>query len=156
MQDLKNEILASASIIGVNIREDQIEILDHGVPHVKPSATLQKDNYAIYLFFHEEKSLKIGKCGPKSKARFVYQHYGKSARSTLFRSLEADHYYSNLIGEDNIELWMLNNLRRISIIIDQKLGIYFVNYVEALLHLKYQPLFEGYKSQRVREVETFN
>src|SRR6185436_12772930 len=47
----------------------------------------------VYAFFIDDRCLKVGKAGPKSKARFTSQHYGVSVPSTLARSI-LDHRQS--------------------------------------------------------------
>ena len=61
--------------------------------------------------------LKVGKVGPKSGPRFLSQHYGLSARSTLARSLLRHEILWPWLGlqdltEANVKQWMLTNLDR--------------------------------------------
>lgn len=62
--------------------------------------------------------LKVGRVGPASGARFSYQHYGPSARSTLAKSLVRYRIMWPWLGIDTIDdssvkSWMLSHLDRV-------------------------------------------
>jgi hypothetical protein len=147
-KDLTEIILELSSMLGKPIREDKFEIVDLGVPH-RP-ASLPKGKMGIYMFLYDNKFLKIGKAGPKSNARFYSQHYNpKSARSTLAASILTDGAIDNKsISEFNIGDWIKENCYRIYILFDTDLGIFALELIEAALHYKYEPIYEGFISQR--------
>ncbi|MGX8797709.1 hypothetical protein ACR6HW_16855 [Fusibacter sp. JL298sf-3] len=94
--------------------------------------------------------MKIGKAGPSSNARFLSQHYNpKSARSTLAASILADEKMQNKgINETNVGDWIKKNCRRIDILLDVNLGIFTLELIEAALHYRYEPIYEGFSAQR--------
>ena len=81
---------------------DPIEVAEtvcerHPAPHRAPRG-LPLGTMAVYCFWHEGCWLKIGKAGPKSKARYTSQHYSPgSAMSTLLCS---DPCMCNVAGFD--------------------------------------------------------
>ena len=125
------------------------KIKDMGCPHEQPSP-LERGQNAIYMFIKPNESgryefLKIGKVNQKSSARFVSQHYGFSARSTLAKSLCNDPYYQGKgLNEDNIKDWMLNNLIRVNIYFEvDECDDFLLSFIESYLHLKFRPKYEG-------------
>lgn len=104
----------------------------------------------VYTFWYKEKFLKIGKAGPNSNARFLSQHYNpRSAQSTLAASILLDKGMQNEgITEGNVGDWIKNNCRRVDILLDADLGIFALELIEAALHYKYEPLYEGFATQR--------
>jgi hypothetical protein len=52
------------------------------------------------------------------------------------------------ITEENVGEWIKSNCRRIDIEIDADLGAFTLELVEAILHYKYTPKYEGFDSQR--------
>ncbi len=104
----------------------------------------------VYTFWYEGKFLKIGKVGPSSNARFLSHHYNpRSVRSTLAASILSDGNMQNKgINEINVGDWIKNNCRRIDILLDTDLGIFGLELIEAALHYKYEPIYEGFVTQR--------
>lgn len=123
-------------------------ILDRGQPHEPMS--LPKNKRAVYMFIHKSQFLKIGKAGVNSNARFQSQHYNpNSANSTLAKSLLADEdMKSYKLNENNVSSWIKNNCRRIDVLIDSSTNIFKLDLIEAILHYKYKPKYEGFNSQR--------
>ena len=123
-------------------------IVDRGCPHQpKP---LGPGEMGVYTFFYRGQFLKIGKAGPRSNARFYSQHYNPgSAASTLAQSLlyDPDMADQNLT-EQNVGDWIRRNTRRVDILLDEKLGIFALELVEAALHYRYEPRYEGFRSQQ--------
>jgi len=148
MKELKAQLLSVVRLTGTVISEDQIQILDRGVPH-KP-AGLPRGKMGIYSFVYRDEFLKIGKVGPNSNARFRSQHYvPTSSQSNLAKSILNDPDFKCFnLTEDIVGDWIKQNIRRIDFIIDASLGIFVLNLIEAFLHLKFKPKYEGYKSQR--------
>lgn len=137
-----------SDIAGKPIEKYRYTIVDRGMPHQPKS--LPPGMMGIYIFCYGGKFLKIGKAGPSSNARFLSQHYNpKSAQSTLAASILSDARMRNKgINEDNVKEWIKNHCRRIDILLDAELGIFTLELIEALLHYKYEPLYEGFSSQR--------
>ncbi len=147
-KELNNIILETSTTLGKPINGSSLEIIDRGKPH-KPEP-LPDGKMGVYLFLYDDVFLKIGKAGPKSNARFYSQHYNpKSARSTLAASILSDK--SNIAGtitESNIGDWIKENCHRIDILLDADVGIFALELIEAALHYKYEPIYEGFVTQR--------
>ena len=146
--EINNMIQETSKILGKEINRSKYKIIDRGIPHEPKS--LPKNTMGVYIFLYKGKFLKIGKAGPNSNARFLSQHYNQnSAKSTLAKSILSDKRMENLgINELNVGTWIKNNCRRIDIILDKDLGIFALELVEATLHYKYEPVYEGYENQR--------
>lgn len=149
-----NEILNDLGEVlrlgGISYRDGDIEIEDLGVPH-QPPKTIPKGKMAVYSFFYNGQALKIGKAGPKSKARYTSQHYSSgSAPSTLAASLENKPEKIGLTKSEvsDSKEWLKQNTRRINFIINNRLGVDVLNLVEAFLIAKLAPVYEGFDSQR--------
>lgn len=149
MEQLKVKIIEVLRIAEVAITEDQVQILDRGVPHIPKS--LPPGKFGIYTFSFENKFLKIGKAGSSSNARFLSQHYRpSSSNSNLAKSILMDAEFERYsLSEENINVWIKQNVRRIDILVDASLGIFVLNLIEAFLHVYYQPKFEGFAKQRI-------
>lgn len=130
------------------ITKNQYEIIDRGIPHTP--GTLPNGKMGVYTFIYEDEFLKIGKAGPRSNARFQSQHYNAgSAKSTLAASLINDTRMSDYaITEENAGDWIKANTRRIDVILDKSVGIFTLELIEAALHYKYEPRYEGFTTQR--------
>ena len=148
MDKLKEKLISVIQLAGTNITEDQLQIIDRGVPH-HPSG-LPKGKFGIYSFRFADEFLKIGKVGQNSDARFRSQHYvPKSSQSNLAKSVLNDSDFDRFnLTENNIGDWIKQNVRRIDFIIDASLGVFVLNLIEAFLHLYFQPKYEGFKNQR--------
>lgn len=146
--DFDKIICDVSSVLGKLIDKSQYEIIDRGVPH-QPK-TLPVRMMGIYTFWYEGKFMKIGKAGPNSNARFLRQHYNpRSAPSTLAASILSDKRMQDKgITDYNIGDWIKNNCRRIDILLDSGLGIFTLELIEAVLHYKYEPIYEGFATQR--------
>ncbi len=134
-------------IVARNLGEriDDYYIEDLGCPHKQPSK-LPEGYSAIYIFAYikdkECEFLKIGKVNEKSTARFVSQHYGFSAPSTLAKSLCKDNRFAlQGVSESNVKEWMLNNLHRINIYVKSNKAQ--TELIEAMLHYAFRPTYEG-------------
>lgn len=127
---------------------DGYEIVDRGQPHA-PKA-LPRGKMGVYAFVYNDEFLKIGKAGPRSGARFTSQHYqAAGAPSTLAKSLLADADMAHLgLTEASVGEWIRQNTRRIDILLDERLGVFTLELIEAALHYRYEPRYEGFKSQR--------
>jgi hypothetical protein len=125
-----------------------IEFLD--APHLPP-ARLPAGMMAIYGFWHDGRWLKIGKAGPRSNARYTTHHYGFNAPSTLAKSLRDDPAMGNVPAFDPgfPGSWIKANCCRINILLPATRNIELLNLLEAFLHLRLRPIYEGFASQRI-------
>lgn len=141
-------IQSVTSILGKRLPIEKYEIINRGIPH-QPKE-LPKNKMGIYMFKYNDIFLKIGKAGPKSPARFLSQHYNPgSAQSTLAESIIKDNDFNALnITHENVGDWIKMNCNRIDILVDDSVSIFAIELIEALLHYKYMPKYEGFKSQR--------
>ncbi|QIW16856.1 hypothetical protein A4G20_05180 [Pasteurellaceae bacterium RH1A] len=139
-KELRKVISDVSCIIGEEIPQDCYQINILSAPH-KPN-NLPENKMGIYIFKYQNDYLKIGKVGAKSNARFVSQHYlPNSAMSNLAKSLLSDGTFG--VNEENVGDWIRNNCDRIEIIIDAELGDLALSLIEASLHYKYKPRYEG-------------
>ena len=145
--DFEKIIKEVTRIAGHEIDISKIEIIDRGIPHIPKS--LKTGTMGVYTFLYNDKFLKIGTAGPNSNARFLSQHYTGSAMSTLSGSILADPDMEKFrLTKDNVGQWIKNNCRRIDILLDVEVGIFTLELIEATLHYRYEPKYEGFASQR--------
>jgi hypothetical protein len=137
------------NLAGVDSGGIEFDLVDRGCPHT--SAALPGGKMAIYIFMDDVRTLKVGKVGPNSNARFQAQHYlPGSSKSNLAKSLLDDEEGPcRDFQADEIGPWMKKHLRRIDILLDTKAGIPVLNLLEGFFHCRLSPKYEGFKSQRV-------
>ena len=138
--------------LGYPITKDDYYIENMGCPHTQPTH-LRPGYSAVYIFIHvtniteDEVSyrfLKIGKANSNSSARFVSQHYGFSAPSTLAKSLCRDPEFQRLgVAEPFVKDWMLRHLARVNIMIKNECGKAATELIESILHYHFRPRYEG-------------
>jgi hypothetical protein len=144
---LKKKLVEVIRLTGTEILEDQIEILDRGIPHI-PSG-LPKGKMGIYSFIYQDQFLKIGKAGPNSNGRFRSQHYiPNSSQSNLSKSIMLDIDLKKELTKETVGEWIKNNTRRIDFLLDASLGVFVLSLVESFLQLHFKPKYEGYENQR--------
>jgi hypothetical protein len=148
MKETINNFFEALRLAGVNVDKAKISIDDLGCPHAPKG--LPRGKMAIYTFQKDGEYLKIGKAGPNSDARFRSQHYSPNrAKSNLAKSLLDDPDMApNNLGESIIAEWIKNNVQRIDILIDSDTNIFVLNFLEAFLHCKFKPKYEGFENQR--------
>jgi hypothetical protein len=132
----------------VDSKSIQLDVQDRGCPHKRP--TLPKRKMAIYIFALGDRVLKVGKVGPKTKQRFSTHHHApNSSPSNLAKSLLGDSTgdWRNA-SADEIGPWMLQHLHRIDILLSVDVGMPILAYLEAFLHCRLRPVYEGFKSQK--------
>ena len=132
--------------LGYPLSSKSYYIEDAGCPHKQ--SVLPKGYASIYIFAYSSGAkyeyLKIGKANINSAARFTSQHYGFNAPSTLARSICSDAEFRQMgITQENVKEWMQNNLHRINILIRAEQGKAATALVEAILHYKFRPRYEG-------------
>src|SRR5690625_4401583 len=134
--------------IGKPIVVEGYEIIDRGIPH-KPKS-LPIGLMGVHAFWYNDRFLKIGKAGSKSGPRFLSQHYNqKSAQTTLAASILRDPDLLQFgITEEIAGGWIKENCRGIDILVNVQLGIFTLGLIEAVLHYKYEPKYEGFATQR--------
>lgn len=119
------------------------EFLDaaHKAPAVLPAGYM-----AIYGFCQNGVWLKIGKAGAQSQARYTSQHYNPgSAPSTLAASLLRDATLVESQGFDKERPgnWIKMNCCRCNILLAAKHGKPVLSLLEAFLHVRLKPRYEG-------------
>jgi hypothetical protein len=141
-------MIEAIRLAGVTIEDSQLDLVDRGIPH-KP-AGLPTGKMGIYTFIYQGQFLKVGKAGPSSDARFRSQHYKpKGSQSNLAKSILNDGEFSHLhLSMETVGEWIKQNTQRVDLFIDASLGIFVLNFLEAFLHLRYQPKYEGFDNQR--------
>jgi hypothetical protein len=116
---------------------------------------LPAEKQAVYIFMAGDQCLKVGKVGPKSNARFVSQHYGLKASSSLARSILADRAriaglvpdcppgVINALDERDVGDWIRGNTTRFHVFLPESTGPAALSLLEAFLHCRLKPCFEG-------------
>jgi len=118
-------------------------------PHKPP--TLPKGKMAVYIFTYKECFLKIGKAGPNSNARYSSQHYNMdSSRSNLAKSLVNDLPNEKWEGltSDNVSSWIKDKTTRYNILMEESPKLLLLNLLEAFLHYRLEPEFEGAQANK--------
>ena len=128
-----------------------LEVL--AAPHRRPSR-LPEGRQAVYAFFLCDACLKVGKAGPKTAARFISQHYGFNAPSTLAKSLlghrnrvvklcpaRSDGVMD--LTEESVGRWIENNTSRLHIFLPITVGPFALSLLEAFMQCRFKPVFEG-------------
>ena len=126
----------------------KLEILEP--PHEAPRK-LPNGKMAVYVFRYREQTLKVGKAGPKSNARYTSQHYNAgSAQSTLAASLlkHRDSPDFGSFDSENVGAWIKQNTQRINFILDAECGINVLTLLESFFQCCLNPRFEGFASQK--------
>jgi hypothetical protein len=140
-----------ARLAGVELSNGAINTENLPAPHVPPSR-LPFGKIAVYVFSRGTDVLKVGKVGTKSQARYTSQHYNPgSAMSTLAASILADRARFNLSGVDeaNVGRWVRENIDRVNLLMDERVGIPVLTLLETFLQCRLKPRYEGFKSQRL-------
>ncbi len=134
-----------AELAGDPIARDEIEIIYLPAPHTRPSR-LPVGKMAAYGFWGNGRWLKIGKAGPNSNARYTSQHYiAGSAMSTLAGSLASDPHMTTVPGFDPQApgAWIKAATHRVNILLPSHREKALLSLLEAFLHLRLKPRFEG-------------
>lgn len=123
-------------------------------PHERPR-NLPPGLQAVYVFLLAGRCLKVGKAGPKTKARFTSQHYGMHAPSTLAKSILAhrQHLAKELLpdrknqveslDEDTVGAWIQHNTTRLHFFLPIGAGAFTLSLLEAFVQCRLNPVFEG-------------
>jgi len=106
---------------------------------------------AVYVFAYGDTTLKVGKAGSNSQARYISQHYNAgSAPSTLATSLIKRGAEIGIpdLSNESVSEWIKTHTDRINFVLESEAGIDSLSLLEAFLHCRLKPVFEGFASQR--------
>lgn len=143
---------AFESITGSSV---EVRFQQNGDSH-RPTV-LPKDMQGVYVFLTEDHCFKVGKAGPKSKARWNSHHYNLDTKtpSTFAKSIVKDknHFKSYFakdkhseidgLNKENIKDWIRANISRIEFLLPEENGPLELNFLEALIQYKLKPIYEG-------------
>ena len=134
-----------AGLAGDPISEADFEVEYLPAPH-RPPTRLPAGKMAVYGFWSNGTWLKIGKAGPNSKARYTSQHYNAgSAQSTLAGSLASDPRMLSVDGfnPQAVGNWIKAETHRFNILLSAGRRRELLALLEAFLHLRLRPRYEG-------------
>lgn len=141
-KEIHDLIIVTSAAMGKPLTDKDFYIVHQPIHH--SSLKLPKGKMAVYTFVYQNKFLKIGQANVKSPARYQSHHYHiKSGDSTLANSLLADPKMQPLVTQQNITQWIKDNCERFDVIINGNLGKLTLNFIEGILHYKYNPIYEG-------------
>lgn len=149
-EPLVKDFLAVAELAQLEISRDQIAVERLPAPH-RPPSRLPAGKMAVYAFAYGDTTLKVGKAGSNSQARYISQHYNAgSAPSTLAASLlkRGKEIGVTDLSNESVSEWIKTYTDRINLILDSETGIDSLSLLEAFLHCRLKPAFEGFASQR--------
>ena len=149
---LAADFVTVAKLAGVDLPPEAINVEKLPAPH-RPPTRLPQGQMAVYVFAREGQTLKVGKVGAKSQARYTSQHYNPgSAMSTLAASILADRSRHALSDADaeTIGEWIRAKIDRFNFLIDERYGMRVLTLLEAFLQCRLDPLYEGFQSQNRR------
>jgi hypothetical protein len=139
-----------AKLAGIDIQHKDIQIESLSAPHIPPNI-LPPGKMAVYVFHWGNRCLKVGKVGPKSKARYTSQHYSpNSSNSDLAKSILKDELAMGIteIDEHTVRNWVKQNTDRVNFLIPESVGIPLLPLLEAFLQCRLRPCFEGFDTQK--------
>lgn len=148
-EQLRNDFLCVAKLGGIKLEPNSICIDPPRKLH-KPSNVLREGKVAVYVFYMEDCVLKVGKAGPKSGARYRYQHYGIPKKgSTLAKSLLEDERAEQVPNlkpkptKKEVGDWIKKNTKRVNFLLDDDYYGPVLNLFEAFVQCRLKPIFEG-------------
>jgi hypothetical protein len=137
--------LTVAELAGDPITRADLVIEYLAAPH-RPPTRLPAGKMAVYGFWGDGGWLKVGKVGSNSNARYTSQHYNPgSAASTLAGSLVADAKMKTVAGFDPKApgVWIKASTHRVNILLPASRQRELLSLLEAFLHLRLRPRYEG-------------
>ena len=149
-EQLLEDFLAVAKLAKLDLNRRSVRIDVQRMPH-KPPSGLAAGKMAVYVFSDVRDTLKVGKVGPKSVARYVSQHYSPTAaKSTLAASLLKDREAASAhhLTATNVGMWIKENTDRVNLLVDSSCGMPTLSLLEAFLQCRLHPLYEGHTTQR--------
>lgn len=140
--------------LSVTAIQCEIDIFEKGITHI-PSM-LEKGKQGVYVFYKDDICFKVGKAGPKSKARWNSHHYNldSTTPSTMTKSIMKDLesfkvLYDNLhcdeiegFAPDNIKSWVRNNMCRVEFKISGAESKFSLGLLESLVQFYFRPIYE--------------
>lgn len=147
---LVEDFIRVAMLSGLNVPEAALTVESAPAPHHSPTS-LPHGKMAVYVFVQGGRCLKVGKAGPRSRARYTSQHYlPRSSGSNLAKSILAARGEMGLtnLAESQIGAWIRLNVDRYNFLLDTRCGVPALNLLEIFLQCRLQPLFEGFSTQR--------
>ncbi|MGH9350555.1 MAG: carbon-nitrogen hydrolase family protein [Terriglobia bacterium] len=135
----------AAALASPRFSPDSIAVEIATKPH-NPPKILPMGKMAVYAFFLNGQSLKVGKVGPNSGPRYTSQHYSPgSAGSTLAGSILKDPTKVGAVGVDSGSVgdWIKNNTDRVNLLLPVSSGLPILSLLESFLHVRWKPQFEG-------------
>ena len=150
---LIQDFLKIAALAGVQLQNSDLSVERAKAPH-SPPKRLPSGKMAVYVFSYGDATLKVGKAGPNSAARFTSQHYNaSSAPSTLAASILKEGQSLGITGlsVESVGAWIKANTDRTNFVLDVKCGVPVLSLLEAFLQCKLRPKFEGFASQRTSD-----
>lgn len=147
---LVDDFLGVAELAQLRLSREQITVETLPAPHQPPSR-MPAGKIAVYVFAYGDITLKVGKAGSKSQARYISQHYNAgSAPSTLAASLlnRGGEIGVSDLSKESVSKWIKTHTDRINLVLDSEVGIDALSLLEAFLHCRLKPVFEGFASQR--------
>lgn len=153
--EVRKALIQVSRMAGLPLQASDVQISWSPAPHKRPSSW-PEGSQGVYCFFLGKQCLKAGKAGPKSASRFTDQHYRLQAPSTLAKSILAgkDRVVKLLkqelqeelhtTKEEQIGAWIEKHTSRLNVLIPAQAGPHVLSLVEAFLHCRLQPIFEGH------------
>ncbi|QRM18388.1 hypothetical protein GBK02_02725 [Dechloromonas sp. TW-R-39-2] len=142
------DFLAAATLAGLQLTHADFHIEKLCASHTP--TRLLKGHAAVYVFLFGDRCLKVGRAGENSNARYRSQHYTGSAKSTLAGSLlKHEIPWLPTVQANQTREWICKNTSRINFLLKASHGPFPIGLLEAFLHCKLQPVFEGFASQRL-------
>ena len=145
-EQLRDDFLCIAKLGKIEVKSSLI-CIQRSKPKHKPASVLPKGKIAVYIFYIEDKCvLKVGKAGPKSGARYSYQHYGTPKKgSTLAKSLLADEDAKKepRFTKEDVGNWIKEKTKRVNFLLDDKDYGSVLSLFEAFVQCRLNPVYEG-------------
>jgi hypothetical protein len=138
-----------ADLAGVTVTPETLAVEILPAPHRPP--ILPAGKMGVYIFQWGNQCLKVGKAGPRTHARYRYQHYRpRSSNSNLAKSILKEQENLGIAGidESNVGEWIKENTDRINILLENAAGVPVLNLLEAFLQCRLKPRFEGFSGQK--------
>lgn len=132
-----------SAVIGYEIDLDRIVIEVSPAPHKR--GPLRAHHMGIYSFWWRLEALKVGLASPNNNARFRYHHYspgtsGSNLALSLSRCFEE---FAQSEEAVNYRSWIETEVDRIDFQMPAEWGQPIGRLMEAYLHARWRPRFEG-------------
>ncbi|MBN8571316.1 MAG: hypothetical protein J0M18_16970 [Ignavibacteria bacterium] len=145
MDQLVDDFIKVCNLSNIKLEKDELIIESISDETSHKCKKLPDNCMAIYIFKTKNEYLKVGKVGPKSRARYLHHHYNpKSSGSNLAKSILKDSsFISDFEAIKDVKNWIIRNTIRTNIIVKANKGSLFLNLFEAFLHCRLKPKYEG-------------